>query len=121
MQVKIMLLRNALIGSSILGLVACTSVNNENIVEDEVYEIEDVVQTNSAVYSCNQKPLNVYFHAEQAKVIWEKQSYILNHAVSASGSFYLGEELSFWIHGEKAELKMNEMKDIQCRLVRIDS
>ena len=122
------MLRSALIASSILGLAACSSVKNDPLIEDETYEIKneayeikDVVQTNAATYSCDSKPLDIYFHAEQAKIVWEKENYLLNHTISSTGVFYLGEGISFWINENKAKLKINDMQDTQCDLVRIDS
>ncbi|MEP0071317.1 MAG: MliC family protein [Marinomonas sp.] len=117
----ILLLRSTLITFIALVVVACSSVNNENVIEEEVYEIEDVVQTNAAVYSCNDKPLNVYFHGERAELIWENKTHLLNNAVSASGSSFLGESLSFVIQNEKAVLSTQSGKKIQCNLLRIDS
>ncbi|MEP3350917.1 MAG: MliC family protein [Marinomonas sp.] len=117
----ILFLRSTLITSMALVVVACSSVNNEKVIEEEVYEIEDVVQTNVAVYFCDDKLLNVYFHGEQAKLIWENKTHLLNHAVSASGSSFLGESLSFVIQNEKAVLSTKSAKEIQCRLLQVDS
>lgn len=126
MQIKtlpltILSLKKLLIISSVVAITACTSANKDNFFDEEDYEINDVVQTNSAVYSCDNKPLGIFFHAEQAQITWKDKTYKLNHAVSASGSFYLGEGVSFWIHKDTAELELNGMDKMSCSLVRVDS
>jgi len=121
LPVTIFSLKKWLIISSIVGITACTSANKDNFFDEENYEIDDVVQTNSAVYSCDSKPLGIFFHAEQAQISWKDKTYKLNHAVSASGAFYLGEGISFWIHDNEAELQLNDTDKISCRLVRVDS
>lgn len=120
MKSLILMMRRIFMASIALVVVACSSVNNDTSMEEK-YEIEDVVQTNAAVYSCDDKPLNVYFHGEQAELLWENKTHLLNHAVSASGSSFLGESVSFFIQNEKAMLNTNNTKEIQCRLLRIDS
>ncbi|MFT2097895.1 MliC family protein [Marinomonas sp. 2405UD66-6] len=117
----ILFLRSTLITFMALAVVACSSVNNEKVIEEEVYEIEDVVQTNAAVYSCDDKLLNVYFHGDQAELTWKNETHLLNHAVSASGSSFLGESLSFVIQSEKAVLSTKSAKEIQCLLLHVDS
>ena len=126
MQIKalpltILPFKKLLIMSSIVVVTACTSANKDNFFDEENYEISDIAQTNSAVYSCDNNPLGIFFHAEQAQITWKGETYKLNHAVSASGSFYLGEGVSFWIHEDKAELELNGMGKMSCSLVRVDS
>ena len=121
MQIKKLLLQSVLIGTSLLGLAACSSVNRDVSSDEGAYEVEDIDQTNSADYFCNNSPLNIFFHAEQAQLSWKEKNYVLTHAISASGSFYLGEGLSFWIHGDDAELEFNDMEKTHCRLVRVKS
>jgi len=120
MRIKKLFSSSVLAGFYVLGLAACSSVNKDVISDDGMYE-EYVEQTNSAVYLCDDTTLNIYFHAEQARLSWQGKTYSLTHAVSASGTFYLGEELSFWIHGDKAELELNNMDKNHCRLLRVDS
>lgn len=120
MKSLILTMRRIFMASIALVVVACSSVNNDTSMEEK-YEIEDVVQTNAAVYSCDDKPLNIYFHGEQAELMWENKTHLLNHAVSALGSVYLGESLSFMIQDGKAKLSLQGLKEIQCRLVRVDS
>ena len=121
MRIQKFFSQSVLIGFSALGLVACSSVDKDNVSSDDVYEMENVAQTNSAVYLCEGRPLSIYFHAEQAQLSWKEQTYQLTHAVSASGAFYLGEGVSFWIHGDDAELEFNDMGKNHCRLIRVES
>ncbi|ETX11395.1 hypothetical protein MUS1_10540 [Marinomonas ushuaiensis DSM 15871] len=126
MQIKtlpltILFLKKLLIISSVVVITACSSSKKEDFFDEKNYEIDDVVQTNSAVYSCDNHPLGIFFHAEQAQINWKDKTYKLNHAVSASGAFYLGEGISFWIHDNKAELALNNMDKTACRLIRVDS
>lgn len=107
--------------SSILGLTACSSANKDSFFDEKNYDIDDAAQTNSAVYSCDNNSLGIFFHAEQAHITWKDKIYKLNHAVSASGSFYLGESISFWINEDRAELELNGMDKMSCRLIRVDS
>ena len=107
-------LQNAILVFAVVGLTACSSVNNDGLTENNI-------QTNAAVYSCNGKPLSVLFHAEQAQVTWEGKEYLLNHIVSASGSSYLADDASFWVHQKEAKLILEDMDVIQCDLVRIDA
>lgn len=120
-QIQKLLLQSVLLGSCLFGLAACSSVNKNVSSDEDTYEVEDVAQTNEADYLCNNTPLNIFFHAEQAQLSWKEKKYVLTHAISASGAFYLGEGLSFWIHGDEAELEFNDMKKIHCRLVRVES
>ena len=113
--------QSVLVGFSVLGLAACSSVDKDRTAYDDTYEIENIEQTNAAVYVCNGIPLNIYFHAEQAQLSWKEKTYRLTHAVSASGAFYLGEGVSFWIHDDSAELEFNDMEKDHCRLVRVES
>ncbi|UTW00675.1 MliC family protein [Marinomonas rhizomae] len=121
MQIKKLLLQGVLVGTFLVGLTACSSMNEGVAPTDSANEIEDIDQTNSADYICENSPLNIFFHAEQAKLTWQDQSYVLTHAISASGAFYLGEGLSFWIHGAEAELEFNGADKSHCRLVRVKS
>lgn len=109
-----------LIGLSVFGLAACSSVHKDTTHLNESDEMEDISQTNSAEYLCNNTLLTVLFHAENAQVSWKDKNYHLTHAISASGAFYLGEGLSFWIHGDEAEIEQGVVKT-QCHLVRVDS
>jgi membrane-bound inhibitor of C-type lysozyme len=120
-HIKKLLLQSVLLGSSLFGLAACSSVNKSVALDEDTYEIEDVAQTNEADYLCNNMPLNIFFHAEQAQLSWKEKTYVLTHAISASGAFYLGEGLSFWIHGDEAELEFNGVEKNYCRLVRVES
>ncbi|WP_421849909.1 MliC family protein [Marinomonas sp.] len=124
-QIQKLLLKSVLLGSCLFGLAACSSVNKSVFLDEDVYETEDetedVAQTNEADYLCNNLPLNIFFHAEQAQLSWKEKNYVLTHAISASGAFYLGEGLSFWIHGDEAELEFNGVEKNHCRLVRIES
>ncbi|RBP78056.1 MliC family protein [Marinomonas rhizomae] len=121
MRIKKLLLQSVLIGTSLLCLTACSSINKELTSDDLAYEIEDIDQTNSADYLCENTPLNIFFHAEQAQLSWKDKTYLLTQAISASGAYYLGEGLSFWIQDTEAELEFNDMKVIHCSLVRIKS
>lgn len=121
MHIKKLLLQSVLLGSSLFGLAACSSVNKNIAPDEDVYEVEDVAQTNEADYLCNNMPLNILFHADQAQLSWKEKTYILTRAISASGAFYLGEGLSFWIHGDDAELEFNGVEKNHCRLVRVES
>ena len=121
MRIKKIALQNTLVIFSFLGLVACSSVNTTNVSDDDMYEAENTIQTNSAVYNCNGKPLAILFHADQAQLSWQKKEYQLTQAVSASGASYLGEGVSFWIHSDEAQLELRSMKKFQCQLVRIES
>ncbi|ETI62209.1 MliC family protein [Marinomonas profundimaris] len=121
MRIQKCFLRNVFSGFAVLSLVACSSVNQDAALDDKVYEVDNVEQTNSAVYRCDNTPVNIYFHAEQAQLSWHDKTYVLTHAVSASGVFYLGEELSFWIHGDDAELEFNGMEKSHCHLLRVES
>tara|TARA_R110001606_G_scaffold22991_4_gene77804 strand:+ start:359 stop:739 length:381 start_codon:yes stop_codon:yes gene_type:complete len=120
-HIKKLLLQSVLLGSSLFGLAACSSVNKNVAPDEDTYEIEDVAQTNEADYLCNNMPLNIFFHAEQAQLSWKEKTYVLTHAISASGAFYLGEGLSFWIHGDEAELEFNGVEKNHCRLVHVES
>ena len=121
MRIKKIALHNTLVIFSFWGLVACSSVNTTNDSDDDMYEAENTIQTNSAVYNCNEKPLAILFHADQAQLSWQKKEYKLTQAVSASGASYLGEGVSFWIHGDEAQFELRSMKKFQCQLVRIES
>jgi membrane-bound inhibitor of C-type lysozyme len=121
-QIQKLLLRSVLLGSCLFGLAACSSINESVSSDDDMYEIEDVAQTNEASYLCNESiPLNIFFHADQAQLSWKEKSYVLTHAISASGAYYLGEGLSFWIYGDEAELELNNTNKAHCRLVRVKS
>ena len=120
-QIRKLLLQSVLIVTSLFWLTACGSFNKEVASETEASEVEDIDQTNSADYLCNNKPLNIFFHADQAQLTWQENDYLLTHAVSASGAFYLGERLSFWIRGDKAELELNNQEKVLCDLVRVKS
>lgn len=121
MNMKKIVLKKLLIASSVLGLTACSLTDKNHVLDEEQYDIDNVVQTNSAIYSCDSNLLSIFFHAEQAQITWKGTTYQLHHAISASGSFYLGEVLSFWIHEGKAELELNNMGKFLCYLVRVDS
>ncbi|QUX95194.1 hypothetical protein C0J08_07060 [Marinomonas sp. CT5] len=120
-QIKKFLLQIVFVGIAFFGVTACSSIHKDTALDDGSYELEDIDQTNSADYLCDNAPLNIFFHADQAKMSWKDKSYLLTHAVSASGSFYLGEGLSFWIHGDEAELEFNTQEKAHCHLVRIES
>jgi len=119
-RIKKIVLQSALIGFSLLAVIGCSSVNTDT-VSDEAYEMDDTIQTNLALYRCDDKPLEILFHADQAQISWREKNYLLTHAISASGEFYLGEGLSFWIRGNEAQLELNDMKQIQCQLLRVES
>lgn len=121
MHIRKLFSHSVLIGLSVLGLTACSSVEKDGAAQDDTYEIENIEQTNSAVYLCAGIPLNIYFHAERAELSWKEKTYQLTHAVSASGAFYLGEGVSFWIHDVSADLEFNDMEKDHCRLVRVES
>ncbi|WP_417529147.1 MliC family protein [Marinomonas shanghaiensis] len=121
MRIKKTVLPNALVVISFFGLVACSSVGRNIDSDDEIYEAENTIQTNSAVYNCNGKPLAILFHADQAQLSWQKKEYQLTQAVSASGASYLGEGVSFWIHSDEGMLELRDMKKLQCQLVRVES
>ena len=121
MQIRKLLLQSVLLGTSLFWLTACGSINKDEVSEAEPSEVEEIDQTNSADYLCNNAPLNIFFHADQAQLTWQEKDYLLTHAISASGSFYLGERLSFWIHGDEAELEFNNQEKFHCLLVRVKS
>ncbi|MGO2355569.1 MAG: MliC family protein [Marinomonas foliarum] len=120
MDIKKSRLQKIFVCASLLSLTACSSITKDSSSTNEVDEMGDISQTNSATYLCNASPLHVFFHAEDAQLTWNDKEYMLTQAVSASGSFYLGEGLSFWIHGETAELEVGTMAT-KCRLVKVES
>lgn len=120
MSIKKSRLQNIFVCASLLTLTACSSITKDTSSINDADDMGDISQTNSASYLCNSSPLHVFFHAEDAKLTWNDKEYILTHAISASGSFYLGEGLSFWIHGETAELEVGAMA-AKCRLVKVES
>lgn len=100
-----------------LSLIACGTVNtsSKNGLEKNIHQI-DVVS-----YLCDEQKLDVYFHAEDAQLIWQSNEYVLTRAVSASGAFYLGEGVSFWAHNDEAQLTVQERHSIPCQLLLIES
>ncbi|PYF83537.1 MULTISPECIES: MliC family protein [Marinomonas] len=120
MSIKTSRLQKFLVCASLLALTACSSVTKETSLDSDVDDMGDISQTNAATYLCNAAPLHVFFHAENAQITWNDKEYTLTRAISASGSFYLGEGLTFWIHGETAELEVGAMA-ATCRLVKVES
>ncbi|NLQ16842.1 lysozyme inhibitor [Marinomonas sp. M1K-6] len=121
MKINKLCLQAVVVGVSLFGLMACSTLDDTLAINEKEYQVEEVIQTNSALYRCDGKPLAILFHAEQAQARWQEKSYQLTHAVSASGAFYLGEGLSFWIKGNEAELELHNMKKFLCHLVRVES
>jgi len=118
---KMTLLRVAIVGFSVLGLVACTSVSKDDILDNENFDLEELSQTDAAIYNCDNNPLGTLFHAEKAKITWKGDTYSLNQQESESGSLYSGDGLSLSIQGEDAQLVLADGESVSCELIRIDS
>lgn len=119
MQLTKLIFQSVLLSSVFLGLVSCgTSQHADGI---NASAIEGVEQTNIVHYLCDNKPLITHFHADKATVFWQQKNYLLTEAASMSGRFYLGDNLSFWVQGDSAELVVNYVVEIPCQLSRIES
>ncbi|MEL0637809.1 MliC family protein [Marinomonas sp. TI.3.20] len=106
-------------GLALLGLTACSSIDTSQST-DQTFSQEDS-QTDVADYLCTGMPLKVMFHGEEAQIIWKQKTYNLTQAISASGSHYLGEDISFWIKGKQAGLEIDDLSQIKCQLIRVES
>ncbi|MBR7888274.1 MliC family protein [Marinomonas sp. A79] len=114
-----------LVLGSCLLLSACSVIEKgspvESIISEEIAEISNLDQTNVAAYSCDGQTLDIHFHSNQAQLSWQGDEYFLTQAVSASGAYFLGEGLSFWVHGDHAVLSFHHANKQACQLIQVNS
>ena len=103
---------------TLLGLTACSGIDTS--VSEDYPSLEDS-QTDVADYLCAGMPLKVMFHGEEAQIFWQQKNYNLTRAVSASGAYYLGEDVSFWVKGKEAGLEIDDLSKVKCQLIRVES
>ncbi|WP_199469573.1 MliC family protein [Marinomonas transparens] len=115
--------QSVLLSSVFLGLVSCGTSQHTDFLNELENEsaLEEVEQTNAAYYSCDQKPLVVYFHGDKANIFWQQKNYHLTQVTGESGSLFLGEELSFWVQGGHGRLEFYNMANFRCQLLHIES
>ncbi|MCB5160860.1 MliC family protein [Marinomonas algarum] len=108
----------------VLGILlsACSQMGGQDATALSNADVEGVQfhQTDLVTYSCDGALLTLYFHADQAQLVWQDQEHNLTRAVSASGAFYLGEGISFWAHQEEAQLDTHHTGKIACQLLAVD-
>lgn len=118
MQVTDIVVQRWFLGVTFLFLVACSSSPGNDSMENSD---ENIAQTDVAQYSCQNDSLFVYFHGDKAELDWQGETYLLTQAVSASGSYFLGEDISFWAKGTEAGLEVDDMSSVSCTLVKVSS
>lgn len=103
-----------------LGLTACSTTKPaSHVSKDDAADID--TQTNVVYYLCEGLPMDIQFHGEEAVLNWEDKEYRLTRAVSASGAYYLGEGVSFWSEKDKAAVEVNDLSQVNCQLIRVES
>ncbi|WP_147299454.1 MliC family protein [Marinomonas pollencensis] len=105
-------------GVTLLGLTACSGMDTGP--EDSYPSLENS-QTDVADYLCTGMPLKVMFHGEKAHILWQQETYDLTRAISASGAYYLGEDVSFWVKGKRAGLEIDNLTKVKCQLIRVEA
>ncbi|SBS35129.1 Membrane-bound lysozyme inhibitor of C-type lysozyme precursor [Marinomonas spartinae] len=119
MRIKVLSIRNSMMVCLMLGLTACSTPQPEQASESEASQID--TQTNVVYYLCEGAPMKIQFHGEEALLNWNNKRYHLTQAISASGAYYLGEDVSFWSEKNKAAIEIDDIQEVKCQLVRVES
>ncbi|AEF55600.1 MliC family protein [Marinomonas posidonica] len=110
----------AILGVAII-LSACSSQPSGESDQTAQSNLEDIGQTNVVSYRCEKQSLQAYFHGNHAEIVWQGKSHYLTQAVSATGTSYLGESISFWAHQNEAELELEDGTHLSCQLLKVES
>jgi len=119
MRIKVLSIRNSMMVCLMLGLTACSTPPPKQVKDNEVSQID--TQTNVVHYLCEGEPMEIQFHGEEALLNWKNKHYHLTQAISASGAHYLGEDVSFWSEKNKAAIEIDDLKEVKCQLIRVES